>query len=182
MDSSLQVNKTIPSMIANYNCINHIYSEMYDILQNINYFEKKVPPTENNDWTKDEITSMPIDIKSIDMLFDINTEYTCQNTEDEEEICEYYLVARQLINETPIYFSLYIKQYDDYCIGEITFGKNPKKFIKDITYSDCFKERMFKFLEMNGLSFPREKFTCPACQNLNIYDYYNKESYPILMY
>ena len=145
------------SMQKNIECLQDILDISCDILPYQEDFEKHIPPEEYKEWCENELRNMTIKIKLIDRLFYVECKHTRKGYED-------YLLARQIVNDVPIYFEMYgftnHNEPPEYW-GEILYCKSPKTFIENCNFTDCVKERLYNFLEQ---SYEKEKHQCLNCE------------------
>ena len=132
--------KKIPSMQKNYNNLQDIFATSCDILQYQDIL-KKIKPEKDKNWKNKEFENMRIEIELIDMLFYVHCERIDRGYND-------FLIARQSINNVPIYFQLeaFTDNDHNYHTGFILFSKNPKLFVEECIVPEQFRDELYKFL------------------------------------
>ena len=176
--------RPIKSIKANFETLKEIYDTFIHISRPFYNLKKNTPFNDRKNWTEDEIQKMTMNIHSIDAIFDARCDHDKNNDK-----YYYYLVARQIINNVPIYFILEAldQSTDDkfHSEGVITFSKSPEYFLKEF-WSDFLKERMSgvlkKSLNVDLKSIESEKkYECSNCRGNKFYIPSNKESFkPII--
>ena len=137
--------RPIKCLKTGYKKFKSLYRFFGKIFTQQQFLHKITFPNENDKWTKDELENMHINIYSINVIFDISDEVN-----DNRYGINYYLVARQIINNKPIYFLLraFNEFYNEYDapVGEIVLSKHPKEFFEHFS-DEAFKKRAISFLE-----------------------------------
>ena len=178
--------KNFQSIVMKIKSVEMLNVVTRDMLEFQSCFEKKIPPQElTTYWKENEIREMQIDIYSVDLLFSVKWKPT-------ERGDELYLAGRQIINGIPIYFECHgylldssgsdsddsgcdsdfrwrekysSSEYPRHEIfGDILFSKFPQNFLRNCDGSDCFKERVYCFLQKPFTRKEEEEHTCQLCE------------------
>ena len=136
------------------NGLTNFFSE---ILPNIKDFEKIIPEDERDNWKTNELKTMNVNFRSIDLVFDLHY----NETKDSKQ---YFLLARQNCNGDIIYFEInaFYNFKSRHIGGKILFSKNPEYFLKAADFGNCLREHIYTKSEKNNknLHFKREKYIC----------------------
>ena len=151
-------NKFVKSMQENIRNIQDIYITSGNVIKFQNNLEKLICREEAKDWTENELKTMRIRVKSIDMVFVAIRRRHCFNFQE-------VLLARQIINGIPIYFQLIATSGLDKSLhhGDIVYFKSPRVFLKNCSANDCVRERMYNFLKQPYKK--KRKHQCSHCKN-----------------
>ena len=139
-------NRAIPikSMKTGFDSLNNVYNLFMQIIQESKSFKKRIPFNDVKNWTDEDIRKVEINIFSIDAVFD-----AYRIIGDSDSTNHYHLVARQIINNVPIYFKMKaLNKYTSYyhIEGTILFSKSPTYFVEEFSDSNI-KREMYYFLE-----------------------------------
>lgn len=133
--------KNFKSLQKGINNVKDIEDISCDILKFQDYLIKNIPKEEKTKWTDEEIETMKINVEKIDKLLHVSCIMISTGFID-------HLVARQIVDNVPIYFELsaFTNSDNSFHSGEILYAKEPETFVNACQVNNQYKKIFRNYL------------------------------------